>query len=98
MEQRLQIPSGKQKGRQWLVLSLVVVEQKSKMRFRRLDLDVSPDGMTSPPATHAGVFCSSLPEFSLVPEPWFAWTEMDGLEHFLTLLLEDGALFLVLVL
>ena len=98
MEQRLQIPSGKQKGRQWLVLSLVVVEQKLKMKFRLLDLDVSNDGMTSPPPTQEGVFCPSLPEFSLVPELWVVRTKLAGLEHFLPLLLEGRALTMILVL
>ena len=80
------------------MLSLVVVEQKLKMRFLLLDLDVSVDGMPSPPQAHAGVFCFSLPEFSLVPEPWVARTELDGLEHSLPVLLEGRALTVILVL
>ena len=67
-----------------MALSLVVVEQRLKMRSRLLDLDVSNDGMTSLPPTQAGVSCPSWPEFSLVPEPWIASTEMDGLAHFVT--------------
>ena len=82
-----------------MVLSLVVVEQKLKMKFRLLDLDVSNDGMTSPPPTQEGVFCPSLPEFSLVPEPWVvAYAELDGREHSLPLLLEGRALTMILVL
>ena len=69
-----------------MALLLVVVEQKLKMRSRLLDRDISNEmnGMNSSPPTQAGVSCPSWPEFSLGPEPWIASTEMDGLEHFLT--------------
>ena len=83
-----------------MALSLVVVEQRLKMRSRLLDRDVSNEmkGMNSSLLSQAGVFCSSWSEFSLVPEPWIASTEIDGLEHFLTVWLEDKVMLVILVL